>query len=160
MQLLDRLNQWWRNLPKEPDAWEAPDLVGSLPSELTSEPPLSALLDKETLAAGGFENWEARLLQQAVWLRDISTWAKHDALSELDVARELFDWTIRNIRLDAPDDYDIIHHPWQALMYGHGSAADRAWVFAELCRHQQLDVAMIGLPSGGGAPSNGGYRRW
>jgi tetratricopeptide (TPR) repeat protein len=87
-------------------------------------------------------------LQEAIWLRDISAWAKADGLSDLEVAGALFDWTVRNIQLDTPPEAVIIHRPWQALMYGHGTAEQRAWVFAELCRQQQLDVVMLAVASG------------
>ena len=56
--------------------------------------------------------------------------------------------TVRNIQLDGPEATgDIpkgtIHQPWQSLLYGRGTAEMRAWVFAELCRQQQLDVLML-----------------
>ncbi len=149
VQLTDRLNQWWRNLPADTGDWSASPLLASLPSELMKEAKVSQYWQPESLADDGFELWETRLLQQAIWLRDISTWAKKNALTDLEVARALFDWTIRNIQLDGPDEEAIVHHPWQALMYGHGTAEDRAWVFAELCRHQQLDVVMLAVEDNG-----------
>jgi len=148
VQLMDRLNQWWRNLPEENGTWQVDPLVEKLPAELREEEPLLALISDDSLKDGGFDVSEGRLLQEAIWLRDISTWAKADGLSDLEVANALFDWTVRNIQLDPPDGAIIINHPWQALMYGHGSAEDRAWVFAELCRQQQLDVVMLAVDSG------------
>jgi hypothetical protein len=66
-------------------------------------------------------------------------------LDPVERATALFDWTIRNIQLD--DDANAIpRRPWQVLLYGHGTAEQRAWVFAQLCRQQGLDVVMLALP--------------
>ena len=152
LQMVDRLNQWWRNLTNPMKGWQLDPMIEQLPESLRSQEPISSLLTPEALTNGGFQQWEMRLLQQAIWLRDISSWAKGDALSDVEVAAMLFDWTVRNIQLDRPGADTIIHHPWQALMYGHGSAEDRAWVFAELCRHQQLDVVMLATLTDEGEP--------
>lgn len=152
VQLVDRLNQWWRNLADSSDSWQLEPMVKQLPKDILADEFVAALLSDTGLTDGGFELWETRLLQQAVWLRDISAWAKGDALKDLAVANALFDWTIRNIQLDGEGADAIVHHPWQALMFGHGSAEDRAWVFAELCRHQQLDVVMLAVEKQSGEP--------
>ena len=152
LQMADRLNQWWRNLTTSLESWQPDPLVKGLSEELRTAAPLADLLTDAALAEGGFVVWEMRLLQQAVWLRDISAWARGDALNDVEVASSLFDWTIRNVQLDTPGQDAIIHRPWHALMYGHGSAEDRAWVFAELCRHQQLDVVMLAIQQGQDEP--------
>ncbi|MCH8840274.1 MAG: hypothetical protein IH831_06280 [Planctomycetes bacterium] len=148
VQLVDRLNQWWRNLPEEQREWQVDPLIEQLPAELREAEAILPLLTGQSLVEGGFDPWEGRLLQEAIWLRDISAWAKAGGLSDLEVAGALFDWTVRNIQLDTPEEAVIIHRPWQALMYGHGTAEHRAWVFAELCRQQQLDVVMLAVASG------------
>ncbi|NOY29391.1 MAG: hypothetical protein GXP28_04205 [Planctomycetes bacterium] len=134
--LTDRLNQWLRNRPKTEDGWLADPLLSNLPKPW---------LESKSFEEGLFQPTESRELQQAIWLRDISIWAKKDALTDIEVASALFDWTVRNIQLDGPGSAAVVHRPWQALMYGHGTAEQRAWVFAELCRQQQLDVVMLGL---------------
>jgi len=140
--LIERLNQWLRNRPQTKDDWQADSRLGNLPQPLLESQSLDS---PETLREGLFQPTESRELQQAIWLRDISIWAKKDALTDIDVASALFDWTVRNIQLDGPESAAVVHRPWQALMYGHGTAEQRAWVFAELCRQQQLDVVMLGL---------------
>ncbi|HEX6960927.1 MAG TPA: hypothetical protein VF175_03615 [Lacipirellula sp.] len=152
-QIVERANQWLRNEPDDP-AWKRePMLVeatAALPQPQTDPQKRAAgilenLLSSEGLRDGNFLDWEGRLLAEAVWLRDIAQWARGSAASDLDVAAALFDWTVRNIQLDAPDDPMArnIHHPWQAIMYGHGSAAHRAWVFIELCRQQNIDAVLV-----------------
>ena len=143
VQLLERSNQWLRNLNRAEDGWKLEAAVEALPAELRDAKPGAETLSPSALEAGPFGETEARQLQQAVWLRDISRWAKGDAFTAVEVAKELFDWTVRNIQLDSPEQPAYVHQPWQALMYGHGTAKMRAWVFAELCRQQQLDVVML-----------------
>src|SRR3990172_9778340 len=41
------------------------------------------------------------------------------------------------------------YRPWELLLYGHGTAEQRAWVFALSCRQQGLDVVMLELPEAG-----------
>jgi hypothetical protein len=59
----------------------------------------------------------------------------------------MFDWVVRNIQLDPPATENsasvMIHHPWQAMVYGHGTAEHRAWTFIELCRQQGIDAVVI-----------------
>jgi len=148
VQLLERTNQWLRNLKDKEASWQVDPLVSELADELRQAKPLARLLSEGGLQTGSFDPAEARQLQQAIWLRDISRWATGEAVSPVEVAEALFDWTVRNIQLDGPRvtgdvSTGYVHQPWQALMYGHGSAELRAWVFAELCRQQQLDVVML-----------------
>jgi len=143
--MMDRLNQWLRNLPDAGGDWQADKLLGDLPANIRESKTLASLVSPKALQDDSFRPIESRELQQAIWLRDISHWAKKNGLTDIEVASELFDWTVRNIQLDEPGSAAVVHQPWQALMYGHGTAAQRAWVFAELCRHQQLQVVMLGL---------------
>lgn len=152
VQLGDRLNQWWRNLPAPEQSWQSEPLAGELPAALREDPLVGALIAPAALENGGFPAWEVRLLQEAIWLRDIAAWAKKDGLTDVEIATQLFDWTVRNIQLEEPGDVPFINHPWQTLLYGRGSAEQRAWVFAELCRQQQLDVVMLSSPRGEGQP--------
>jgi hypothetical protein len=150
---LERLNQWYRNRPTGADAsWQLDPLVETLPEALRNYPRVAATISAETLSNGEFDSTEPRQLQQAVWLRDIADWAGGSALSDVDLARALFDWTVRNIQLDPPAGSGFVHQPWQVLLYGHGTAEQRAWVFAELCRQRQLDVVMLAIKREGESP--------
>jgi transglutaminase-like putative cysteine protease len=152
-QVVERANQWIRNERPAQDGWQPEPLLTDLPLDLRSAKGVVQAIAPENLRNGGFAEWEGRLLAQAVWLRDIGQWARGSATSDADVAAALFDWTVRNIQLDPPnsESSEGIHHPWQALVYGHGSAAHRAWVFAELCRQQRIDVILL-RPSGDADP--------
>ncbi len=161
LQLIDRLNQWLRSLPaRKVNEQQANTLLKGLPRQLRESKLLAPLVSPKALQKDSFQTYEGRELQQAIWLRDISNWARPEGLSEVEVATALLDWTVRNIQLDTPDTAAIVHRPWQVLMYGHGTAEQRAWVFAELCRQQQLDVVMLGLGADESAATKGDSRWW
>jgi hypothetical protein len=101
-QIVERANQWLRNLPPTDDPWQVTSRLAELPQALREAPGLKATIAGENLADGVFAGWEGRLLEQAVWCRDISQWVRRDAASDLDAATALFDWTVRNIQLDGP----------------------------------------------------------
>jgi tetratricopeptide (TPR) repeat protein len=89
----------------------------------------------------------------------------------LAAAERMFDWTIRNIQLDAlppppkaaaatagPQSNEPIspallgepgpgyrHTPLELLVHGHGDAWERARLFILLCRQLEIDAVMLGL---------------
>ncbi|MBX3434327.1 MAG: hypothetical protein KF847_13470 [Pirellulales bacterium] len=142
-QLVERANQWLRNIGSPADPWPAPPLVDSWPAELRTAKGATEAIAPTNLDGGLFADYEGRLLQQAVWTRDVAAWARGPAVTDADTAAALFDWVVRNIQLDDPDAARTIHLPWQALAYGHGSADHRAWVFVELCRQLRIPAAMM-----------------
>jgi tetratricopeptide (TPR) repeat protein len=143
LQLVDRANQWFRNVGEDRREWKPSPLVDSLPAELREAESIAPRINPAALREGQFDLAEVRSLQEALWHRDIAAWAKVDAYEKLEVAAALFDWTVRNIQLDESGQSGIVHQPWQALMYGHGTAQHRAWVYAELCRQQQIDIVIL-----------------
>lgn len=143
-QIVDRLNQWMRQSQPKVD-WQVEPLLDALDPELKDDKRLAPYISAESLGQPLFDPYDGRLLQEAVWLRDVSRWAHGEGFDPVAQAEGLFDWTVRNIQLDA-DDHSEPHRPWQVLMYGHGTAEQRAWVFALLCRQQGLDVVMLGVP--------------
>lgn len=160
-QILAWLNQWIRQ-SNPPSGWKPDPLLDSLPDDLKSLKIAEArqpILSAEQLGAKSFEPQDGRIVQEAVWLRDISRWAHGDAYDDVGRAAALFDWTIRNIQLDA-DANAVPHRPWQTLLYGHGTADHRAWVFAGLCRQQGIPVVMVGVPLAKPADANTAAERY
>jgi len=141
-------------IPKAPS-----DLQGdALENYQRSVANLEKQISSDELRDGVFADWEGRLLAESVWARDVSQWARGAADTDAKIAAALFDWTIRNVQLDPTptplvsrdldpktpaEPADSIHRPWQSLIYGHGSAAHRAWVFVELLRQQNIAAAII-----------------
>ena len=142
-QTCDRLNQWY--LQEKPRVeWQRDPLVEGLSDELREGPDVASL---EPLR---FETpHDAWFLQEAVWLRDISNVARADQFQDLAVAERLFDWTVRNIQLEHDAEPGAQpakpRWPYETLLFGRGTALDRAWVFILLARQQGLDVVMLGL---------------
>lgn len=145
-QICDRLNQWY--LQEKPQFhWQVDPLVADLPDDIKNLAAVK-LLDSTQYRLPD-DGW---CLQEAVWLRDISTAARADQFEDLAVAERLFDWTVRNIQLepDADSDSAIRYRPFETLLRGRGTAAERAWLFILLARQQGLDVVMLALTDDAG----------
>ena len=147
-QIVDRLNQWIRTQPP-PGDWQLDPMLSTLPK------PLADLPQVKDLGRMDFSRFDGYALQEAVWLRDVGLWARGDALDDLDRAKSLFDWTVRNIQLDADGPNRVPLFPWETLLFGHGTATERAWVFILLARQVGIDAAMLGMGEGRGARDEG-----
>jgi hypothetical protein len=157
VQIVTWLNQWLRQGEPKTE-WKRDAMLETLDAELLSNKELASQISQSALAAPTFQPYDGRLVQEAVWLRDISRWAQGDKFNDLARATALFDWTVRNVQLIG-DDKAAAHRPWQILVSGRGTAEQRAWVFAMLCRQQGLDVVMLGVgqpkqPDGAAATIN------
>lgn len=137
--LVSQLNQWIILQSRLAD-WRRDPLLATLPEQLQKLPQLA---DLETM---GFSPPDGIELRQAMWLRDASNWAAGETQNDLERAKRLFDWVVRNIQLDATDDADAPRLAWHTLLLGHGPAIDRAWLFMLLARQQGLDVVMLACP--------------
>ncbi|REK16572.1 MAG: tetratricopeptide repeat protein [Planctomycetota bacterium] len=153
-QVCDRLNQWYQQ--EQPEiAWQRDPLLDTLSDELREQPAV------EDLGVVRYQTPDdAWFLQQCVWMRDISTGARADQFEDLGIARRLFDWTVRNIRLEpdpvSGDTQTNRHRPFETLLFGRGTADERAWVFTLLARQQGLDVVMLAVADEDG----GNARSW
>ena len=145
----------WQQTGHPPTGWEpTPDEEGL--DRLVTR--LNQWLDQRELAwdresdpAGGpantrFTRDDGRLLQEAVWLRDVARQTAGQA-EPLEQAKRLFDWVVRNIQLATPESMGgIRQRPWQALVSGRGTAEERAWIFSLLAGQARLDVVAFALP--------------
>lgn len=142
-----RLDQWVKGQTPADD-WQVDPLVPTLPK------PLADLDEVKELDRLEFPNADVYTFQEVAWLRDISNWARGDAVDELSVAQRLFDWTVRNIQIEhvvladpsgAPTRMLLLKRPWQTLLLGTGAPSDRAWVFMLLARQQGIDASLLAL---------------
>jgi TolA-binding protein len=140
-QIVVWLNQWLRQSMPKAD-WHVDPLLQTLSPELLADKELAPYLSNDGLSSAVFERHEGRLLQEAIWHRDIARWARGESFNNVDRAAALFDWTVQNVQLIG-DDAGMAHRPWQVLLFGRGTAEQRAWVFALLCRQLGLDVVML-----------------
>ena len=96
IQICDRLNQW--NLQERPKVnWQTDPLLAGLPDHFRK------LIVVRTIDLPRFDYSDARYLEEAVWLRDISRNARADQFNDLAVAERLFDWVVRNIQLESDE---------------------------------------------------------
>lgn len=142
MQAVERLNQWIVATPPLDD-WSIDPLVDSLPPHLRRLPQVEDLGELKFAGEDGLQ------LQETVWLRQVAERAVGDEFRPLPRAERLFDWTIRNVQLEADrpangkSESVVPHMPWQVLLLGRGTADDRAWVFILLCRQMGIDAVML-----------------
>jgi hypothetical protein len=144
-QITGRLNQWSRS-SKTSVPWQPDPLIETLPESFRAN-----LV--EQLESSEYVPYDAVFLREAILMRDTARHVCRDVFDELEMARRLFDWTVDNIALDPnplPDQPMLAQMPWQTLVFGHGRPDDRAWVFIQLARQQNLDVVLIEVPYGNG----------
>jgi len=154
-QVVDRLNQWV-HLQKFDVDWKVdPFMDSTLPKRYVGSPWVVQLQDELYN-----HEMDGDFLEETTWLRDISNSAKGDKVDDhLSMAEHLFDWTIRNIQLIAPPkpkpgqkgadlgSFILARHlPSDVLLFGRGTAEQRAWVFILLARQQNLDAVMLATP--------------
>ena len=175
-QIATNLGDWARQEKPSVD-WLADPMVNDLPEHLRPS-------DAE-LAVTAFERLDVLELQEGVWLRDVAKtvsgqplldpaierWLedgiKQDRLTstqaaDLSLVYRLFDWTVRNMQLDALDDptdflptrsasTDALRHryaPWECLLYGHADWIERARLHILLCRQLGIDAVMLSADRG------------
>lgn len=152
--VFERITQWGRTVPAD-SAWQPDPLVESLPAEVRAAadaPPL----DAAAFVAPADVIW----LRDERWLADVARTARGDAVRDLDVARNLFRWTVRSLAVVAdppmvPTEETKATRWWlpgEILLAGRASPAQRAWIFLALVRHAGLDAAMLATPGPGGRP--------
>ena len=161
-QVFDRLNQWIHADPVG-DAiassdWKPDRLLDELPEDYRE------LCTVEKLASSVFDPaYDIVAIRDQRWLADIANTAKGEALDDIDIAIELFRWTIRSlaIRSDPPllaaasSEGVRWFERGEILLSGRGSAAQRSWIFLELLRQAGLKGVMLGTVG-----RDGSFRPW
>jgi len=162
-QVFDRLNQWSHAVvvPAANKEWRIDPLVETLPLELRESYSLerdatlhgaSGLVRPQPLDSGMFDaSADVTALRDQRWLADIAAYARGDAIDDIDVAKNIFDWTIRSLAISSdPPMVPTATNPgsrWflpgEILLSGRASGPQRAWIFLELVRHAGLDGVML-----------------
>jgi hypothetical protein len=161
-QVFDRLNQWSHAavIAGAPLAatWQVDPLFAALPDRLrggtTPESLGSSVFDAAT---------DIKALRDQRWLADIAATARGDAVEDLDIASNIFRWTVRSLALISDPPMTATEAtpgtrwflPGEILLSGRASPAQRAWIFLELLRHAGLDGVMLAT----GNPERG-VRAW
>jgi len=158
-QVFDRLNQWSHGGGGGRSEWRIDPLFARLPARLRAGVP------EESLASSVFDaTADVQSLRDQRWLADIAASARGEALEDLDVAVNLFRWTVRSLALVSDPPLVPVEGnpgtrwflPGEILLSGRASAAQRAWIFLQLLRHAGLDGVMLAT----GDPAAGTQRAW
>jgi hypothetical protein len=151
-QIRHRLDQWVEQKKPTVD-WQRDPLIDTLPAALRESRSLEGLNGEK------YTDIDMLNLREAVWLRDIARHARGNQLDDLSVARELFDWTVRNLQLeDEPEAAAGFPRRFahEVLQSGKATARERAWIFILLLRQQGLDGVILGVPD----EKSGEIRPW
>ncbi|MFZ1933453.1 MAG: hypothetical protein WCB27_04380 [Thermoguttaceae bacterium] len=137
-QAVYQVRQWLRVQPPTTD-WKLDPMMAALPKSLGELPQVKNLGEMDFTPFDGFA------LQEAAWLRDVSSSTRGDAVEALDRVRDLFDWIVRNIQLEPDRSNRIPQFPRETLLFGRGTATERAWVFILLLRQLDIDAAILAI---------------
>ena len=112
------------------------------------------------------------------WLKEQAVSKDQEQAQQLSAAMQLFDWTVRNVQLEpfppaekttaagtsSNKESDALppqrgvpgpgyqRYPYETLLYGRGDAYERARVFMELCRQQNVDTIVLAVNQASGPP--------
>jgi tetratricopeptide (TPR) repeat protein len=188
---LYHLNQWLARESKQASDWKPTPLLQFVPKSLAAIQPLQEI-ERMRLTVDDLNFLHGRIWQRDVvrritaqtppqpwaeWLHENPDGLEEEQLQQLSAALSLFDWTIRNVQLDA---YPVVgeaavgtssgkdkdgtvlppqrgvpgpgyqRYPYETLLFGHGDGLERARVFMELCRQAEIETALIAVTSTSG----------
>jgi hypothetical protein len=83
-----------------------------------------------------------------IWARQLIAEKSVDDESELALMTRLFYHVVRTVRLLEDVESVIPYSPFEAMLYGRGTAADRAWIFSCLTRQLKLPMVLVDLGQG------------
>lgn len=127
----------------------AADEVGSLK---LSKATLAIIGDSARATAGRFTANDGAYIRDCLLLRSladaVSSRSDADTLGgkmQPDSSHiiDIFDWVVRNVSLAPASEERIPLGLFDVLMIGRGTAKDRAWIFAEALRQQQIDAVIV-----------------
>lgn len=186
-QVIKHLNTWYQTQPSGPrGAWRPTQLVDSWRDVLSPDAARQAMaLDhfvpddlwhlRLNYLVGEVADWTAEsapidpLLED--WFTEQAAATPDQQWQSLQTASRLFDWTVRNVRLEPMQPADPAPQPAMpagltfrgagyrqttlgTLWHGSGDALQRTGLFLQLCRHMGLDACVLAVP--GEAAAGGG----
>lgn len=136
-QVIERLNHWLQECGSV-----STESLPSSDAEL-----INSLLTGDTLARAVSDRFlaeDATHIRMSLLSRDIATSLVEGKISNVDRAVSLFDFVSRNVMLiDDEIRQQIPMTPYECLVFGLGTAEDRAWVFADLLRQIRSDAIIL-----------------
>lgn len=174
--ILYHLRKWLRE--EDPNVnWIADPMGAQIPKQYAQ------LTASTNLARNEIRQSDVRFLKEAIWLHSIcnNVLEKNEVLPDvqkrLDEIKSqydakliqplrqtylLFDWVVRNLQTDAPEDSNTPRYgdyfPIQVsetLLMGHGTTSEKTRVFVLLARQMGLEVIVLGFKA-----DDGSIREW
>lgn len=120
--------------------------AGGVEEPITQDRPLvESLLSEEAarkVAAGEYSSQDVRHLRTSLLARQIAEHVAGEIEDPLEQAVTLFHFVTRTV-LDPVGFEPPPMSPYESLLIGRGTAAHRAWVFAELLRQLRVDAVLL-----------------
>ena len=130
----------WKGLAEKtrPAGLKPPEADWSkVPAELVAE-------DVRTrINSTRYDAMDGRHIRGCLLANAIAKKAGAPADSDLGRATLLFDYTVRNVALQADDEVPLPLTPYEILIVGRGTPSDRAWIFASLLKQWQIDALVL-----------------
>jgi hypothetical protein len=104
------------------------------------------LLDAATLARveePTFGDDDATHVRTSLLFHDVATAAAGGAEGDVERAANVFAFVMRHVQLLEEDDPLAGLDPFRNLLFGEGSARDRAWIVAALLRQLRIDAVVL-----------------
>lgn len=118
-------------------------LLKSLPAAWSEQVSLEQFIERD-----------AAFLRDSIWASRATRFGAGNAEKDLDVVVNLFDFVVRNVMLIPPGRRRVPLGPFDTMVFGQGTALDRAWVFAELLRQRNVDSVILSPRRAEGEPLN------
>jgi len=136
-QVIDRMNIWRTECGGQVgDARPSSDIM--LLETLLHDQQRARTLSERFLAE------DATHIRMSLLARDIATSVVGGQTSNVNRAVALFDFVCRNVMLINDDiRKQTVLTPYESLVFGMGTAEDRAWIFAELLRQLRIDTVIL-----------------
>lgn len=140
------LNFWWADQKPAEGGLTSPD-------ELELVRKLLGAAAAEVAAAERFDLRDAGHVRNDFLFRAIAGHIADSEERDVDRCVAAFNLTMRHVGLRAAGASDAPLTPFEVLMIGRGTPADRAWVFAEILRQLRIDCVIIEPGAAGEGPS-------
>lgn len=135
---VSRLNDWYLECGKRVDV--------AVKLKPETHKLLDGILSKselENIKASNFSTRDVRHIRNALLMQQIAKFAPGLSDKELDKAVDIFYYIVRNIELiERPAD-SVSLPPFRILLFGRGTAEDRAWIFADVLRQLRIPAVIL-----------------
>lgn len=128
-------------------------LLGDMLDPDVNEDELRAALEKhidpssvDRVLRRRFTFRDASYIRDMLWAETLVSLIRAEEPGVLNQIVELFYYTMHNIRLVPDGDPDIPLGPFEIVLYGRGTAVDRAWVFSTILHSMKIPAVILERP--------------